>query len=472
MGKTGRLGVPVASGNDLAHAMTLEPPSAADFLRSKRLQVSGRWTEWEPAAHARGFTVANVTKLDVLADIQAELARAQQDGLSYEQFKDRLIPQLTKKGWFATDGQAVRMPEPGAAANPETGELPTRKRLTARRLDTIFRVNAQSNYMAARYRELMADVDNRPWFQYVAVMDSRTRPAHRALNGRVFRYDDKAVQVFWPPCGWNCRCRMRALDDEDLQDRKLTPEKTDGRIETETVTLKDGATRQVTRYNAPDGRIFRTDPGFGTNPGQLQAVDKLALAKAPLVLGQVRSEAQMRQVLTDRRRLADLQNFAKTAREARQPMGLKASVGALDEAAVMKLADEGVTFDATEPIVLRDALVGGAESARRAAAGEALGLEDWANVPRVLAYGATWWDGVSRSLVYTAEAVAPRGDKRLVHLVVDATETEGNQIQSAQLVTADELAAWTMPARRLVGSTQYQPVRSQITPHVAGTPQR
>lgn len=442
----------------------MEPAGAVDFLRSKRMQVSGRWTEWEPAAHARGFTVANVTRLDALEAVQSELIRAQAEGLSFEQFKDRLIPRLEKKGWWAPQGQPVRVPEPGAAANPQTGELPTRKRLTARRLETIFRVNTQSSYMAARYREMMADVDNRPWFQYVAVMDSRTRPAHRALNGRVFRYDDRAVQSFWPPNGWGCRCRVRALDDEDLRDRQLTPEKTEGRIKTETVTLEDGTTRKVMRYAAPDGQVFRTDPGFGTNPGQLQAVDKLAIAKAPVVLSQVRSEAEMRRLFTAKSRLDDLGQFVKTAREAQASRGLSASVGALGEVATLKLADEGVAFDATEPIVLPDALVGGAKSARHAAAGDALAQEDWAEVPRVLAYGAVWWDTVNASLVYTAEALVPRGNLQLVRLVVRATERDGNRVQSAQLVTAEALRGLTTPPRRVAGNAQYQAVRPAIEP--------
>ena len=153
--------------------------------------------------------------------------------------------------WLVEPGRGeirpVRVPEPGAAADAQTGELPTRKRLTVRRLDTIFRVNAQSSYMAARYREMMADVDNRPWFEYVAVMDGKTRPAHRALHGRVFRYDDKAVSVFWPPCGWRCRCRMRARDDADLRERGITPEDTAGRIKTETVTLVYPAEADIAR---------------------------------------------------------------------------------------------------------------------------------------------------------------------------------------------------------------------------------
>ena len=46
--------------------------------------------------------------------------------------------------------------------------------------------------MEGRWRGLMDNVENRPWIEYVAILDSRTRPGHRALNGKVFRYDDRS----------------------------------------------------------------------------------------------------------------------------------------------------------------------------------------------------------------------------------------------------------------------------------------
>lgn len=445
----------MADARDLAHAFTLEPTEAADFLRSKQLFVSGNARTVEASAHARGFTVANVTKLDALEAIQAELVRAQREGLSYEQFKDQLIPRLTKKGWFAADGQPVRAPEPGGLPDPETGELPTRKRLTARRLDTIFRVNMQSSMMAARYRELMDDVDNRPFFQRVAVMDGKTRPSHRALHGRIWRYDDPIHQSIWAPSGYGCRCRMRALSRADLEERGLQVESSKGRMERVEITHPDGSTSTAMRYKTPDGQIFRTDPGFDTNPALVQAVDRLAVAKAPLVLGQKQGQAELRKLFTAKQRMTDLENFTRTARQARQPMGAKAAIGALDEAGAMKLADEGVHFDQTLPVQLTDELVGGAKVAQHAAAGNALALEDWSNLPSVLAYGALYWDRVEKNLVSVASAVAPNGELNLVRLAVSAT-TQGNEVADAALVHPRELG------EKADGRLRYEQVRAAI----------
>ncbi|WP_413462789.1 phage minor head protein, partial [Kingella kingae] len=40
--------------------------------------------------------------------------------------------------------------------------------------------------MAARYAEMVAATDNRPYWQYDAVSDKRTRETHRLLHGRVY----------------------------------------------------------------------------------------------------------------------------------------------------------------------------------------------------------------------------------------------------------------------------------------------
>ncbi|MCW7140519.1 phage head morphogenesis protein [Escherichia coli] len=80
-----------------------------------------------------------------------------------------------------------------------------------RRLALIYNVNTRVAYNAGRYTQMMNNTDTHPFWQYVAVMDSRTRPAHSALNGLVFRYDDPFWNTHYPPNGWNCRCRVRPL---------------------------------------------------------------------------------------------------------------------------------------------------------------------------------------------------------------------------------------------------------------------
>jgi hypothetical protein len=61
-----------------------------------------------------------------------------------------------------------------------------------------------------------------PFWLYDAVNDSRTRPAHAALDGKVFRKDDTSARRLLPPSEHNCRClaveyRQRDVDEGEHQ---------------------------------------------------------------------------------------------------------------------------------------------------------------------------------------------------------------------------------------------------------------
>lgn len=418
------------NGPNLAFAIGLEPEKAVEHLQSKGLKVSAGWRTVNEAAHARAFTVANVTRLDVLKDIQDELVRAQKAGQTMQQFRDNLIPTLTKKGWFAAKGQPVRVPD-GSAPDPLTGELATQKRLTARRLKTIFQTNMQSSMMAGRYRELMANVDKRPYFQYVAILDGRTRPAHRAMNGRVFRYDDAGWSTWWPPCGWNCRCRVRALDGADLVDKGLTAESSAGHSKTTQVPMPDGSTSTVTRYSPPGGQSFAPDPGFNGNPAQVQAADRLLVLRAPEVLPAAQAEAEIRKVFTSAVRRAEVEGFVRTAREAAVPIGARVGVGALDEATVLRLKDEDVVFDQAQPITLGDDVVRNSPD---------LSPETLGRVAAALAFGSVGWDAnAPRNLQYVHVVSADAPDMRL-RVMVKASSA-GNKVTSVRVLRAAEIPA-------------------------------
>ncbi|ARF51386.1 phage head morphogenesis protein [Pantoea stewartii] len=241
---------------DLGYAMTLKPEAAIRYFRSKGIKIAFDTRQMQDRAHATSFVVSGMLKQDVLTDVHGALTKALEDGQTAAWFKDNLIPQLTRRGWMGS----------GLKADAD-GVLEGRK-LMPYRLDTIFRTNTQSAYMAGRYEKMRANVKARPYWQYVAVMDSRTRPAHAALNGRIFRWDDPIWDTIFPPNGYNCRCRVVALSQAEVDrhpvgvessaDLQVTIEQPYGSTIRPVTALKDPAT----------GRLFTPDAGFHLNPGR------------------------------------------------------------------------------------------------------------------------------------------------------------------------------------------------------------
>lgn len=261
--------------------LDLAPADAVAYFRAKGTAMSWDWHDMLRDDHAAAFTVAKATTVDVLTAIRKQVDKAISSGMTFADFKRTLRPTLQDLGWW---GKAEVL-------DASTGELTQAQLGSTRRLRTIYQTNVQTAYMAGRYQRYVAQADIFPYWRYVAVMDSRTRPAHAALNGKVFRWDDPVWQVIWPPNGWGCRCRVQALTEQDVRTRGLTVESSTGRIVSKQVLPeKDGpeVTVQGVRYTDPNGRdaVFWPDPGWDYNPGAKlvsNARDVLAakLDKAP-----------------------------------------------------------------------------------------------------------------------------------------------------------------------------------------------
>jgi len=182
---------------------------AISFFQEKGLQLSpDSYRDVWAAAHVQAFTVARVTEMDLLEDIRKAVDKAIKDGTPLNAFKKDLIPLLERLGWFVPKGEDAEITLPDGTV---------RKRLTPWRLDTIYRTNLQSAYQAGRYRQMLENAPNRPWWMYDAVNDSRTRPSHAAMDGKVYRFDHPIWDRGHPPAGYNCRCTLRALSDRDMK---------------------------------------------------------------------------------------------------------------------------------------------------------------------------------------------------------------------------------------------------------------
>lgn len=176
----------------LQAAFRLPPEEAVKYFESKGYRISFDWRQVWQEEHDRVFTVAGVARDDVLFDIRKTLPAALKEGWSREHWAREITPALKRKGWWGSEIIA-----------DEDGKARVYKKGNASRLDLIFRQNVMTAHAAGRWQRQQEAKKERPYLRYSAIMDGRTRPAHRALDGMVFPADDPFWKTFYPPNGFH-----------------------------------------------------------------------------------------------------------------------------------------------------------------------------------------------------------------------------------------------------------------------------
>ena len=243
---------------DLSYAFGLEPEQAVKYFEGLGFNVPSDWKVTWNEAQAKARAIAGIHKQDIAAQIHGALYESLKNGTSFEKFRDDVAGRLKQHDWqLLKDGDIVHI---------NTGEVDG-KGITVHRLETIFRTQMQSAYMAGHWQALEDGRDSAPWLQYSAILDSRTRQSHAAAHGAVYHIDDPFWDYFYPPNGFNCRCTVRAFSDRDLKRRNLLPQK--AQLEdTEVVVNRKGDTRPAKAVKLADGSRFYTDAGFQNNVGK------------------------------------------------------------------------------------------------------------------------------------------------------------------------------------------------------------
>ena len=245
------LDVPVAGAWDMT------PEQALAFFKAKGLKTTFRWQDMVGTEHARAFTIAKMMDADLLATVQKSIDDALASGMTYQEWADKLTPTLQAAGWW---GRKQVVAPDGTVVVAGLG--------SPARLQTIFRANMQSAYAAGQWDDIVAQSDLAPYLLYDAVDDHRTRPEHAAWDGIVLPITDPWWRTHYPPNGWNCRCTVIQLSDEDLEDLGLS-------------VTADPPTATYSWTNPTTGKVQRipkgVDPGWNTNVGEARTQ---ALAKA------------------------------------------------------------------------------------------------------------------------------------------------------------------------------------------------
>ena len=191
---------------------------------------------------ALAFTVSGYTKAQVLKKFYDELLAALEDGNSLAEFRENMNDFLEAEGYEG---------------------------ITPYQAENIFRTNIQTAYNVGHYKRMTEPGVKalRPYWQYDAVNDSKTRPSHLAMDGRVFMADDPIWDTWFPPNGFKCRCTVKTLSKRQMEQRGLT-------VETE-------APRAA---RLEDGRFVNIlpDPQFDTNPAKVRYQPDLTGYPEPL----------------------------------------------------------------------------------------------------------------------------------------------------------------------------------------------
>jgi SPP1 gp7 family putative phage head morphogenesis protein len=326
---------------DIKYAISLEPKEALAYFKSLGFDDTAfDFKQAAKAAESNAFAVAGVLRTDILQDINVELKRVMTEGRTTYDFMRDTAPMLEKKGYWLPKGDKGRH-----IVDKATGEI-VGKKISKHHLQTILVTNMARVYMAGRYIALRANVENRPFWQYVAVMDRRTRPAHAALNGRVFRYDDEFWNSFWPPNGYRCRCTVRALDQADMDSRKIDLSSSQGQMDEVDIPWSTrnpnlGKDR-VARFEYAKGKFITPDAGFSHNVGKqaanLASLGQLQLNRSLLVTDPKLAAVSTRYVLAQPDMLkAFTGKFAAWADGVKHPGGQLQHVGVLPAIVVSKL---------------------------------------------------------------------------------------------------------------------------------------
>jgi uncharacterized protein with gpF-like domain len=128
----------------------LPPAEAVEFFARKGLKRTTDWRDLWQEEHALHFTVAKMTRLDLLAAVYSGVEAGIKEGISLRDFQKRLTPVLQKAGWWGEKERVIK----------ETGEIVKIKLGSPARLALIYDVNLNAAYAAGRWERIQANKDN------------------------------------------------------------------------------------------------------------------------------------------------------------------------------------------------------------------------------------------------------------------------------------------------------------------------
>ena len=175
--------------------------SALAFLRRKQLKPAFDYRDVWQEEHHLHFTVAKAMRLDILEAIYQAVVDAAAEGQTLRQFRKSLTPVLQKKGWWGV--KPLR--------DPVTGDIVEARLGSPRRLRVIYDTNMRAARAAGQWGRIQRGKRSHPYLIYELGPSREHRDQHVAWQGLILPVDHPFWEARYPPNGWGCKCRVRAI---------------------------------------------------------------------------------------------------------------------------------------------------------------------------------------------------------------------------------------------------------------------
>ncbi|MCP4131533.1 MAG: hypothetical protein GY754_11195 [bacterium] len=177
---------------------------AVNFFKNKLPMTHDDFQGLHEKLYDKYFYISRVNSQSLVKDIQNELTKAIEKGVPFQKWKKSVNEMFDRKGVT---------------------------RLNPFHLETVFRTNVMTAYSEGRKQALSTPEMREafPFWRYSAIMDRKTRSAHRSLHGLVLSSNNTKWTTIYPPNGFNCRCTVIPLDPGYFA-RKGLPEPKPGEL--------------------------------------------------------------------------------------------------------------------------------------------------------------------------------------------------------------------------------------------------
>ena len=176
---------------------TFPNEAAADYIHGKAVADPTHFGNLPPQLKQRAFTVAGIEQLDARQRIRDAVAKLP-EGASWDEAKKEIAAEISP--FVGGDDKAAKA-----------------------RANFMLRTHGFQAYAVARHQQQMEDIEIFPYWKYETVGDSRVRPGHAALDGKILRADDDWWKTHYPPWDWGCRCIVVELTELDAKKQGITP---------------------------------------------------------------------------------------------------------------------------------------------------------------------------------------------------------------------------------------------------------